>query len=74
HRFAISYHRKLREKRTITTELLNIKGVGEKVAKKLLNAFGSVAEISLKSPEELKAVVGEKLAMKIYKYFQSNQM
>ncbi len=73
HRFAVSYHRKLREKRTITTELLKIKGVGAKVAKKLLNAFGSVAAISGKSPEELKAVVGDKLAQNIYEYFHSNQ-
>lgn len=74
HRFAITYHRKLREKRTITTELLSIKGVGEKVAKKLLNSFGSVAEIKTKSIEELRIVVGEKNAQKIYNYFHSNQV
>lgn len=71
HRFAISYHRKLREKRTFTTELLNIEGVGEKIANRLLNNFGSVAEISNKTVEELQKVVGKNLAQRIYNYFHS---
>lgn len=69
HRFALTYHRKLREKRTLTTELLNIDGVGEKTANKLLSSFGSVAQIKEKTTEELSKVVGKKLAEKIYNYF-----
>ncbi len=71
HRFAISYHRKLRDKRTFTTELLNIEGVGEKIANRLLSNFGSVAEISNKTIEELQSVVGRNLAQRIYNYFHS---
>ena len=42
HRFAIEYHRKLRSKRILKTELDLIKGVGKKRATELLEAFGSV--------------------------------
>jgi excinuclease ABC subunit C len=71
HRFAITYHRKLRDKRTLTTELLNIKGVGLKTTQKLLETFGSVKEIKEKSLEQLAEVVGNNLARKIYNFFHS---
>jgi excinuclease ABC subunit C len=41
HRFAITYHRALRAKRTLQTELTQIPGIGPATAKKLLQAFGS---------------------------------
>ncbi|BDU73807.1 UvrABC system protein C [Mesoterricola silvestris] len=45
HRFAITYHRTLRAKRTLQTELTTIPGVGAATAKKLLQAFGSVTAV-----------------------------
>ncbi|MGQ9819630.1 MAG: excinuclease ABC subunit UvrC [Candidatus Kapaibacteriales bacterium] len=69
HRFAIKYHRALREKRTITTELLQIEGIGKKTANKLLSAFGSVSAIKTLGYEEISKVVGKKLAEKIFKHF-----
>jgi len=69
HRFAITYHRKLRAKRTLTSELLDIKGVGQKTVQKLIDKFGSVKQIKEKSLEELAKAVGVKLAKKIYDYF-----
>jgi len=39
HRFAITYHRKLREKRTLQTELMTIPGVGKKRAEQFIAAF-----------------------------------
>lgn len=74
HRFAVQYHRKLRKKRTITTELLQIKGVGEITAKKLLTTFGSVNSIKTKSKEELTKVVGEKIAEKILTFFREKNI
>lgn len=65
HRFAIEYHRKLRQKRTIDSELLHIKGVGPKTVQKLLTAFGSINEIKKKKIEEISEIVGKSIAEKV---------
>jgi len=70
HRFAITFHRQKRAKRTLTTELMDIKGVGEKKAQLLLKEIGSVKKIKKSSREQLKVVLGEKLAEKVYNHFQ----
>ncbi|MCX7879618.1 MAG: excinuclease ABC subunit UvrC [Ignavibacteria bacterium] len=71
HRFAITYHRLLRKKRTIETELLNIEGIGEKTANKLLKTFGSVKQIKESSEAEIAKIVGNKIAKRILEYFNS---
>lgn len=45
HRFAITFHRSLRDKRTLKSELEEIKGIGKATAQKLLKEFGSVESI-----------------------------
>lgn len=70
HRFAITYHRKLRSDRTIRTELTGIAGVGQKSAEKLLSRFGSVESVAKASIEELSEVTGRKMAESIYRYFR----
>lgn len=70
HRFAITFHRKRREKRTITTELTEVKGIGKATAQKLIKAVGSVAAIKATSLEKLTAIVGRKKAELINEYFQ----
>jgi len=69
HRFAITFHRTRRDKRIITTELLEIKGIGKLIAEKLLIAFGSVAAIKNASREEIKKIVGEKKGEIVFSYF-----
>ena len=69
HRFAITYHRKLRTDRTIRTELTEVSGIGEKTAERLLTRFGSVEAITNSSIDELAAVAGRKTAESIYRYF-----
>ena len=71
HRFAITYHRSLRSKRTIASELNEISGVGEARRTALLTHFGSVKKIREASVDELAAVKGipKKLAEKIHKHF-----
>lgn len=69
HRFAISFHRKKRSKRTIKTELTQIKGVGEKTAQKLLSNFGSVQSVKKATLEELKADIGDVMGRKVFDYF-----
>jgi excinuclease ABC subunit C len=71
HRFAITFHRTLRAKRTLQTELHQIDGVGEKRAKDLLEAFGSVQGVKFATLDQLAEIVDEKTAGKIRDYFDS---
>jgi excinuclease ABC subunit C len=73
HRFAITYHRTLRAKRTLQTELDLIDGVGKKRAKELLEAFGSVQGVKFATGEQLEEVVGVKIASKIREYFSTGE-
>jgi excinuclease ABC subunit C len=58
HRFAIAYHRKLREKRAIASELDEIPGIGEARKKALLRHFGGLAKIKQATADEIAAVKG----------------
>ena len=58
HRFAITYHRLLRDKRTTHSELDLIPGIGRIKKLSLLHRFGSVAEIRRAEPEQLAEVHG----------------
>ena len=70
HRFAITFHRSLRDKRTLQTELDLIEGIGKKRAKELLEAFGSVQGVKFATETQLSEIVGEKVAAKIREYFE----
>ncbi|MBK8945716.1 MAG: excinuclease ABC subunit C [Ignavibacteriae bacterium] len=72
HRFAITFHRQRRDNRTLQTELTEIKGIGEKVAEKLLQNFNSVNHIKSASEEELAKIIGKTKA-KLVTEFYSNQ-
>ena len=65
HRFGITYHRSLRKKRVISSELDEIHGVGPKRKKELLKRFKSVKRIKEASLEELSEIVPEKIAKQI---------
>ncbi len=69
HRFAIEYHRKLRSKRILKTELDLIKGVGKKRATELLEAFGSVQGVKFATEEQIAEIVGSKVAAEIKEFF-----
>ena len=70
HRFAINFHRKRRKKRTLTSELDKISGVGEQTKFSLLKKFGSVDNIGNASLKELMSIkgIGEKSAKLIVEY------
>jgi excinuclease ABC subunit C len=75
HRFAVTFHQDLRDKRTLTSELLEIKGIGEKTAKKLLTEFGSVEALKEKigsSYEEVEKAAGKKTAGILKEHFKEN--
>ena len=58
HRFALSYSRKRRSRRTITSELLAIPGIGPNRRRVLLERFGSLAGVKTATPAEIAALPG----------------
>ena len=74
HRFAITYHRSLRDKRTLHSILEDIPNVGEKRRRALLMKFGSVDNIKKASIEELIETpsIDKKAAESIFTYFNGN--
>ena len=62
HRFGLKRHRAKRVRRTITTALLDVPGVGPKTAKRLLSAFGSVEGVKAAPADRIAEVAGEKVA------------
>ena len=58
HRFAITFQRKRRAARTVTSELLRIPGVGESKRRQLLAAFGSLQGVREATPEAIAALPG----------------
>ncbi len=74
HRFAITYHRSLRDKRTLHSILDDIPNIGEKRRRALLMKFGSVENIKKAKIEELLEVpsIDKKSAESIYSYFNGN--
>ncbi len=71
HRFAISFHRNKRSKHQTTSELDNIKGIGEKTKIELLKHFKSLKQIKIASKTELEKIVGKSRASIIYEYFNA---
>lgn len=71
HRFAISFHRNKRSKHQTTSELDNIKGIGEKTKIELLKHFKSLKHIKIASKTELEKVVGKSRASIVYEYFNA---
>jgi excinuclease ABC subunit C len=69
HRFAVSFHRQRRGARQTKTALLDIPGIGPVTAQRLLQRFGSVANLQRASQEELNRMVSKKSAEKIRQYF-----
>ncbi len=73
HRFAITFHRQRRSKRTIATELTEIAGIGESTAQQLLTKIGSLKEIKESPMEKLATVIGKKKGELVYKHFNNNE-
>jgi excinuclease ABC subunit C len=74
HRFAITYHRNLRKKRTISSVLDQIPGIGSQRRTRLLNTFKSVKNLRLASAEEIhtKAGIPVKLAHVVHDFLQEH--
>ena len=72
HRFAINFHRERRGRRTLTSELAEIEGIGLKTTQKLLTHFGSVAKIREASVEDLQGIVTRPQAEAVWRHFQAS--
>lgn len=74
HRFAVTYHKKLRSREIKHSLLDEIKGIGEKRKLSLLKHFGDIEQIKNASIEEIRSVKGisPHLAVQIHKYLHKN--
>ena len=70
HRFAVTFHRKRRQMRDRSTELLEIPGVGESTTRRLLAHFGSVQAVKHADAAALSAVVTRNQAEAILSHFR----
>jgi excinuclease ABC subunit C len=70
HRFGITHHRQRRSNSSLNSELLEIEGIGQTTAGKLLKAFKSVKKIREASVTQLAEVIGQKKALDLHNYFK----
>ncbi len=75
HRFAISYHKGLRRKRTVSSKLDNIPGVGKKRKNALLTHFKGIEEIKTASLDDIYGVplIDKKTALAVYEIFHGER-
>lgn len=73
HRFAITFHRKVRSKNAFGTQLTTIPGIGENTANKLLSHFKSVKKISEATQEEIASVIGASKAQNLFDWIAKNK-
>ena len=75
HRFAITYHRKLRRERNFRSVLEEIPGIGDKRKRALLAHFGSLRRIRAATPEEIAQVDGfnPQLAERVQRFLAAEQ-
>jgi len=73
HRFVIQFHRKRRQKSFLSSQLLEIRGIGPKKRQKLLSSFRGIREIQNASSQEIqeRAGLSEKDAREIEKFFKT---
>ena len=69
HRFAVTFHRKRRQMRDRSTELLDIPGVGQRTTRRLLEHFGSVQAVKQADVAALSSVVTRSQAEAILNHF-----
>jgi len=75
HRFAVTFHRKLRSKRNLVSVLDHVPGIGAKRRKALWDYFGGLGKIKAATVEELAAVPGmtKPAADQVYEFFRQQR-
>ena len=72
HRFAITYHRTIKNKGMLSSILEQVSGIGEGRRKALLKEFSSLKKIKEASVEELEKILPHDVAENLYKYLKEN--
>lgn len=72
HRVAITYHRQLRSKRTIKSDLGDVNGIGKKSAENLLREYGSLNKIISLSDDELATHLNKRQIANLRKHFEEH--
>jgi excinuclease ABC subunit C len=72
HRFGITHHRNKRSKNSIQSELLNIKGIGEKTMQELFNEFKTIKAMKELTLEQLEKKIGRSKATILFNFFAEN--
>ena len=73
HRFGITFHRNKRSKSAIQSELEQIPTIGKQTITTLLRKFKSAKRVKEASFEEIKEVIGDSRATKVYQYYHSQK-
>ena len=73
HRFAVGFHRQRRGARQTRTALLDIPGIGPRTSQRLLQRYGSVANLKKANAEELSRMVPRKTAEKIVQHMSQQK-
>ncbi len=73
HRFAVTFHRARRTRRTLRSELEEIPGVGALTARKLLSHFGSVANLRRAKVEEIARIVPRPRAEAVFQHLHDGR-
>jgi excinuclease ABC subunit C len=73
HRFAITYHQKLKAQHDLSSPLEGIKGIGKSTARRILRHFGTMEQIRNASQQQLETLpfLNKKRAALIYDYFHT---
>ena len=72
HRFAITYHRQIKNKGTLSSVLEMVPGIGTKRRQELLKRFSSLKKIRESSIEELSEIIPKDVAIELKKYLEDN--
>lgn len=68
HRFAITYHRNIKSKGSLSSILLNVSGIGDKRRKELLKKYSSIDKIKNASIDDLSTIIPKEVAVDLQKY------
>jgi excinuclease ABC subunit C len=71
HRFAITFHRKVRDKNTLKSTLTQIDGIGLKTFEMLMKHFKSTKKLSMAPFEEIESCVGKSKAELVFDYLHA---